>query len=94
MNVLLHPTINPHEAKRIASENGCLLVMDGSGRLRLKQKRLRRGLDGFDMKAIRHAMTLANRSFAHLARGEWDEARAEIRNAIGMVDVVLEEPRP
>lgn len=93
MNILLHPTIDPHEAKRIATDNGCLLLFSG-GRLKLKQRRHRRGVDNFEFKAIRNAMRLANRSFASLERGEYAQAIRDIRGANVLLDDVLPEDIP
>jgi hypothetical protein len=90
MNILLHPTIDPHEAKRIATDNGCLLLFS-NGKLKLKQRRHRRGIDAFDMKVIRTSMRLANRSFALLERGEYEESQREIRAANELMHTVVED---
>jgi hypothetical protein len=88
MNLLLHPTISAPEAKRLATEHGCLLTISG-GRLKLKQRRHRRGLDAFESKAIRNSMCLANRSFAMLELGNYEGARREIRKAMNILDELL-----
>lgn len=92
MNIFLHPTISmdPHLAKRIATDNGCLLLFS-NGQLKLKQRRHRRGTDAFENKAIRTTMRLANRSFALLERGEYAEAIEDIRAAGEVLDLVIEQ---
>lgn len=80
MNILLHPTIDVHEAKRIAIEQGCLLVYSGE-RLRLKQRRIRRGLDNYAERVRRHLLSRVNRSFAMALRGDYAESLEEIHRA-------------
>jgi hypothetical protein len=90
MNLLLHPKISPQEAKRLAIDNGCLLTMSG-GRLKLKQRRHRRGMDAFETNAIRNIMCLANRSFAMLELDNFRGARCEMSKALAILDELMPE---
>jgi hypothetical protein len=90
MNLLMHPTLNPHEAKRLATEQGCLLVYS-NGRLRFKQRRCRRGDDAAEIRAIRNSMQLASRSMLMLELGNYQGAISEIRKATAALDALIPE---
>jgi hypothetical protein len=90
MKLLLHPTVNGHEAKRIANEQGVLLVFS-NGRLRFKQRRCHRGEDASEVRALRNSMQLANRSLLMLELGNYDGAAREIRKAAAALDELIPE---